>query len=148
MAGKATATMPLSKAKVARGIVIVLLALLYLVAGRAHVIDPAPFLMITPNWVPFPQAVIYWTGLAEIAGACALAQPFGPRLRQAAAIGLSVYALCVWPANVQHLLLDLAREDGGWGLAYHVPRLAFQPVLIWAPLWASRLISWPFSRPE
>lgn len=143
---RVTRGLRLTSGKITRGIVIVLLAMLYLVAGRAHVIDPAPFLVITPAWVPFPQAVIYWTGLAEIAGACALAQPFGPRLRQAAAIGLSAYALCVWPANFNHLLLDLAREDGGWGLGYHVPRLAFQPVLIWAPLWASRLVTWPFER--
>lgn len=127
-----------------RAITIILLTLLYLAAGRAHLVNPANFLVITPDWVPYPAAVIYWTGIAEIAGAFALLQPFGKRLRQAAAIGLSAYALCVWPANFNHFLIDMARADGGWGLAYHIPRLAFQPMLIWAPLWAARVIDWPF----
>ncbi len=138
----------MSRHKAARGILIILLAALYLAAGRAHIMDPAPFMRITPSWVPFPEAVIYWTGWAEIAGAFALLQPFGPRLRQAAALGLAAYALCVWPANFNHYLIDLASEDGGWGHVYHIPRLAFQPVLIWAPLWASQLITWPFVRPK
>lgn len=133
--------------KLARALMIALLAALYLVAGRAHILDPAPFLMITPGWVPYPAAVIYWTGWAEIAGAFALLQPFGAGLRKAAAIGLAAYALCVWPANFNHYLIDLGRENGGWGDAYHIPRLAFQPILIWAPLWASRLVEWPFARP-
>ncbi len=134
--------------KSARAALIILLAALYLVAGRAHILDPAPFLTITPGWVPWPAAVVYWTGIAEIAGACALLQPFGQRLRQAAAIGLAAYALCVWPANFNHFVIDLSRESGGWGLGYHIPRLAFQPVLIWAPLWASRILAWPFARPK
>ncbi len=134
--------------KAVRAIVIILLAALYLVAGRAHIVDPEPFLTITPDWVPYPEAVIYWTGLAEIAGAFALLQPFGKRLRQAGAIGLSAYALFVWPANFNHLLIDLTREDGGFGLAYHIPRLVFQPVLIWAPLWVSGCLGWPFAKRE
>ena len=132
----------------ARAIIIVLLAVLYLVAGRAHILDPAPFLAITPGWVPYPEAVVYWTGIAEIAGAFALLQPFGKRLRQAAGVGLAAYALCVWPANFNHFIIDLSRESGGWGLGYHIPRLAFQPVLICAPLWASQLVQWPFGKPK
>jgi len=32
----------------------------------------------------------------------------------------------------------------GWG--YHAPRLLFQPVLIWAALYASEVAGWPFAR--
>ena len=61
-----------------------------------------------------------------------------PALRRAGGIGLALYALCVWPANVNHMLIDLARTDGGGlPLAYHLPRLAAQPLLIWAALWAA-----------
>ncbi|WP_236781575.1 DoxX family protein [Aurantiacibacter gangjinensis] len=123
-----------------------LVCVLYLVAGRAHIVNPEPFLTITPNWVAVPDGVIFWTGIAEILGAIALLQPFSLRLRKAAAIGLALYALCVWPANFNHMLIDMARDDGGWGLAYHVPRLMAQPVLIWATLWAGELIRWPFGR--
>ena len=49
-------------------------------------------------------------------------------------------------ANVQHMLNDMALTDGGLGLAYHGPRLAFQPVLIWLALWAGEATDWPLAR--
>ena len=137
--------------RVIRPLVRWLLGALYLVAGWAHLTTPDPFLSITPGWVPYPDQVIYLTGLAEVAGAIALLQPFGPLLRRAGGVGLAAYALCVWPANFNHLLLDLARPGpetfGGWGLAYHLPRLAAQPMLIWAALWAGGVTSWPMRQP-
>ena len=65
----------------------VLLAVFYAYAGYAHIANPAPFLAITPDWVPAPEAVIYWTGIAEIAGAIALIQPFSKPLRKAGGFG-------------------------------------------------------------
>ena len=137
-----------------RAIVRWALAALYLVAAYFHLATPAPFVAITPGFVPYPEQVVFWTGMAEAAGAFALVQPYGHRLRQAGAIGLALYALCVWPANFNHALIDLAGSGseggggsgGGLGPAYHLPRLAFQPVLIWAPLWAADLVRWPFRR--
>jgi uncharacterized membrane protein len=116
------------------------LALFYAVAGVLHLVLPHPFVSIVPGWVPAPELIVALTGLAEIAGAVGLLQPRSPILRRAAGWGLAAYALCVWPANVQHMLLDLARPDRGLGLAYHIPRLAAQPALIWLALWASGAI--------
>jgi uncharacterized membrane protein len=113
------------------------LGLLYAAAGVLHLALPAPFVSIVPPWVPVPALVVQLTGIAELAGAAGLLQPWSPALRRAAGWGLAAYALCVWPANFQHFLLDRARPGHGLGLAYHLPRLAFQPVLIWAALWAS-----------
>lgn len=115
-----------------------LLALFYGLAGYIHIAKPAPFLQIMPGAVPFPEAVVLWTGIAELAGAAGLLQPFSPQLRRAAGIGLALYALCVWPANINHMLIDMAKPDGGLGLAYHVPRMFAQPVIIWLALWVSR----------
>ena len=129
-----------------RTIVRWVLAILYLAAGILHLAKPAPFLTIMPDWVPYPAAVIALTGLAEIAGALALAQPFGERLRQAGAIGLALYAVCVFPANINHFALDMGRADHGLGLAYHIPRMALQPVLVWLALWAGGVTDWPFRR--
>ena len=123
------------------------LAALYAVAAVAHLVAPAPFVGIVPGWVPWPGAVVALTGVAEGLGAMALAQPWSARLRRAGAVGLALYALCVWPANVNHLLIDLARTDGGGlPLAYHLPRLIAQPLLIWAALWAGEVLDWPFRR--
>ena len=116
----------------------------YLAAGVLHIAVPAPFLGIMPRFVPLPETVVFWTGVAEILGAIGLAQGTSPGLRRAAAIGLALYALCVWPANIQHMIDDLG-GSGGLGPAYHIPRMIAQPIVIWAALWAGRVIDWPFT---
>ncbi|WP_271078587.1 DoxX family protein [Aurantiacibacter sp. MUD61] len=122
----------------------ILLAVFYAYAGYRHIVNPEPFLLITPDWVPRPEAVVLGTGIAEIAGALALLQPWSQPLRITGGIGLALYALCVWPANLNHMMMDLARPDGGWGLAYHIPRMMAQPLIIWLALWVSEAVDWPF----
>lgn len=117
-----------------------LLAAAFGYAGYAHITTPGPFLAITPGWVPFPGQVVFWTGIAEIAGALGL---LVPPFRTAAAWGLAVYTVCVYPANINHALMDLT-GGGGLGAAYHVPRLLFQPVIVWWCLFAGGIVRWPF----
>lgn len=126
----------------ARLIVRWLLALFYLVAGVAHLRSPGGFLAITPGWVPYPEGVVALTGIAEILGAIGL---MVPRLRYAAAIGLAAYAVCVYPANINHAVNDIA--IGGTSLSwwYHGPRLLLQPLFVWLALWAGHVIDWPFT---
>ncbi len=123
-----------------------LLALFYAAAGVFHLVLPAPFIGITPHWVQAPGLVVALTGIAEIVGATGLIQPWSKELRRAAGWGLAAYALCVWPANFNHMMLDLAKADGGAGLGYHIPRLAAQPVVIWLALWAGGVTDWPWKR--
>ena len=124
-----------------RDVLRLVLALIYLIAGVAHIVSPAGFLRITPGWVPAPDLVVLFTGLCEILGAVALA--FVPVLRRAAGIGLALYAICVLPANINHALNDIA--IGGVQLSwwYHGPRLLFQPVAVWWALWAGGVTDWP-----
>ena len=117
-----------------------LLAAFYALAGVIHLARPAPFLTIMPAFVPAPEAVVLWTGVAEILGAIGLVQPVSKPLRRAAGWGLALYALCVWPANINHFMLDMARPDGGLGLAYHVPRMIAQPVVIGLALWVGECL--------
>lgn len=120
-----------------------LLAAFYFLAGVAHLRSPAGFLTITPAWVPFPEAVVAFTGIAELAGAIGL---LIPRFRRAAAIGLAAYAVCVYPANINHAINNLAiggQEMSWW---YHGPRLAFQPVFVWLALWVGQVFDWPFGK--
>lgn len=117
----------------------IILGAFYGYAGYLHIVRPEPFLAITPDVVPYPEAVVLWTGIAEIAGAIGLLQPFSAQLRRAAGIGLALYALCVWPANINHFVMDMASADGGLGLAYHVPRMIAQPLLIIWALWAGEV---------
>ena len=120
-----------------------LLALIYFAAGVIHIRSPGGFVAITPDWVPSPHAVVFWTGVAEIAGAIGL---MVPRLRRAAGIGLALYALCVWPANFNHALNDIAIGGNRLPWAYHGPRLMLQPLIIWWALWAGGVTDWPFRK--
>lgn len=122
------------------------LALFYAAAGVLHIVKPRPFLGITPDWVPAPELIVLFTGLAELAGAFGLLQPWSPGLRRAAGWGLAAYAFCVWPANFNHMLIDLAKPDHGLGLGYHIPRLAAQPLLIWLALWVAQATDWPWNK--
>jgi uncharacterized membrane protein len=119
-----------------RGAVRALLALFYATAGLFHLFLPEPFVGITPLWVPAPDTVVALTGVAELAGAAGLVQWQSMPLRRAAGWSLALYALCVWPANFNHMMQDYAKPDGGLGLGYHLARLAAQPFLIWLTLWS------------
>ncbi len=119
------------------------LAAVFGAAGVLHLLFPEPFIDITPEWVPMKATVVALTGAAEIAGAIGL---MVPRLRRAAGIGLALYAVCVFPANLHHMHIDLDRARPLLGWAYHGPRLLLQPVIVWACLWAAGVIDWPFRR--
>ena len=118
------------------------LAAAFFIAGVAHLRSPEPFLAITPEWVPMPRAIILFTGVCEILGAIGL---LIPRLRRFAGIMLALYAVCVFPANIHHAIEGIAIGGTALGWGYHLPRLAFQPVIVWLALFAGGVIDWPFA---
>jgi uncharacterized membrane protein len=127
----------------ARVALLLLLAAVYVPFGIFHLVSPDSLLPIMPPAVPFPRAVILFTGACEIAGGIGLLLA---RTRRAAAILLSIYAVCVWPANIWQAVAHIHTPpipDSWW---YHGPRLAFQLVFIWWPLFAVELIDWPFAK--
>jgi uncharacterized membrane protein len=119
------------------------LGVVYLVAGVAHLIFPDPFVRIVPPFVPWPDAVVAVTGMAEVLGAIALQVPW---LRKVAGSALALYTLCVWPANFWHAIqgIEIGFLSTSWW--YHGPRLALQPVLIWLALYAGGIL--PRQRPD
>ena len=110
-----------------------LLAVFYALAGVGHLYFTAAMVRIVPVWVPQPRLVVIATGVCELVGAAAL---MTDRWRRAAGWALGAYALCVWPANVQHAVQELS-SGTGLPIWYHAPRLALQPLIIWWALWAS-----------
>ena len=119
----------------------IVLIVFYGVAGVVHLAAPDKFLTIMPDFVPWPRAVVLVTGLCELAGVLGL---LIPSLRKAAAIGLALYAVCVFPANIKHALmsLDVPGLPSSWW--YHGPRLLAQPVIVWAALFCADVVRWPF----
>ena len=122
-----------------------LLIAAYLAAGALHLLRPGVFLTIMPPWVPFPREVVLFTGACEVLGAVGLALP---PLRRFAGLMLALYAVCVYPANIQHALLHLDAHGLPTPLWYHLPRLLLQPVIVWWALWAGEVVDWPFRRAE
>jgi uncharacterized membrane protein len=57
----------------------------------------ADLVAMVPPWVPRPELVVFLTGLLELAGAVGL---LVPRTRRAAAVGLILFLVAVFPANV------------------------------------------------
>ena len=129
-----------------RGILRWALAIFYAAAGYAHIANPEPFLSIMPGAIPAAEAIVFLTGVAEILGAIALVQPWSDNMRKAGGIGLALYAVCVFPANINHFAMDMAREDAGLGLSYHLPRMVAQPIIVWLALWVGGVTDWPRRR--
>ena len=110
-----------------------LLVAFYALAGFGHLYFTQAMVRIVPAWVPQPRAVVLATGVCELVGAAALVSV---GWRRAAGWALAAYALCVWPANIRHAVIDLSNGTG-LPIWYHAPRLALQPFIIWWALWAS-----------
>jgi len=118
-----------------------LLAAAFALVGVVHLKSPDSFMPIMPGWVPWPREVVLGTGVCELMGAAGL---LVPRLRWVAGVMLAAYAVCVFPANIKHALDHVAVGGVVLGLWYHVPRLLFQPVIVWWALFAGCVIDWPF----
>ncbi len=106
----------------------VLLPLLFLVAGVAHLRAPEPFLQIMPPMLPFPRFLVALSGACEIAGGAGL---LFPRTRRWAAWGLVALLIAVFPANIYCALHGLqlnGAEVPRWMLW---ARLPLQLPLIW-----------------
>ena len=116
-----------------RSVGLLLLALFWIVAGLNHFRDPAFYLRIMPPWLPAHEALVAWSGVAEVAGGIAVVIP---RLRVLAGWGLIVLLVAIYPANVEMALHPERFPDiPTWAL---YARLPFQFVFaIWA-WWATR----------
>jgi uncharacterized membrane protein len=75
----------------------VVVAALFIAAGANHFLSPSPYVAIVPPWLPFPAALVYLSGAAEIAGGVALLFRATRRIAGIWLIGLLV---AVFPANV------------------------------------------------
>lgn len=126
-------TLSVTKAGAGRLIACWIIGPVYAAFGVFHLMAVQSFLPIMPPWVPYPALVIQLTGLAEIAGGIGLL--ISP-LRRWAGLGLALYAIGVFPANLHHAFGGVHVPGLPDSLWYHAPRLAMQPVLVALALWA------------
>ncbi len=97
----------------------------FTVAGTLHFLYPKTYLAIMPPYIPYPLAMVYLSGAAEIAGGLGL---LIRRTRRPAAWGLALLLVAVFPANV-HMALNHIPPTAPPALLWG--RLLLQPLLIW-----------------
>lgn len=111
-----------------------LLALFFIGAGANHFLSPEIYLSMMPPWLPAHLLMNQISGAAEIAGGIGI---LIPKTRKAAAIGLILLLIAIFPANL-HVALN------GWPEA-NIPhwiliaRLPLQLLLIAWVIWSSDL---------
>lgn len=101
-------------------------AALYIGAGVLHFARPQVYLGIMPAWVPWPEAAVSGSGIAEIALGTAL---LFDRTRRMAAFGIILLLIAVFPANIE-MAKDWRTENGS-GEWLAIFRLPLQAMLIW-----------------
>jgi|AntRauTorckE6833_2_1112554.scaffolds.fasta_scaffold10600_3 uncharacterized membrane protein len=74
-----------------------LLAVFFILAGINHFISPEVYLSMMPPWLPAQELLNAISGAAEIAGGIGI---LIPRTRKAAAIGLILLMIAIFPANI------------------------------------------------
>ncbi len=97
-----------------------LISLLFIAGGVNHFRSPALYAEIMPPYLPFPLALVYLSGLAEIAGGVGVLHP---KTRRAAGWGLLALLLAIFPANLYMATSKIVPGD------YQIP-----DALLWARL--------------
>lgn len=109
-----------------------LLAAFMTLAGLNHFLSPALYVGMMPEVLPAPLALVYVSGIAEMAGGLGL---LPRRTRKLAAWGLIALFVAVFPANVNMALNGLPLGERAIPLWALWARLPLQIVLIaWAHL--------------
>jgi uncharacterized membrane protein len=99
----------------------------YVIAGGLHFVIPRTYRKIVPPWVPAPGAMVYASGVAEIAGGVGMMVPARRRL---AGCWLIATMAGVFPANV-HMAMNAEDYPAVPGGAVSLwARLPFQAVFV------------------
>jgi uncharacterized membrane protein len=107
---------------------LILIAIVFVVAGVLHLVRPGPYVRIVPRWLPAPATLVLVSGVCEIVGGIGVLPPV---TRVAAGWGLILLLVAVFPANVQ-MLLDAHSHHASrlWQGALAL-RLPLQAALVW-----------------
>lgn len=105
-----------------------LTAALFIVAGALHFVVPRFYLAIMPAYLPSPLALVYLSGAIEVLGGVGLL--FGVT-RTAAAVGLILLLVAVFPANVEMLRQAQMKGASTLFIVGCWLRLPLQALMVW-----------------
>lgn len=128
---------------IVRAILRVLFGAAFIFAGVSHFLQPAVWVPIVPPYLPFPLALVYISGAAEVALGALLMVPSMSRM---AAWGLIALLIAVFPANI-HMAMnpELFPQMSRGALLWRLP---IQGVLIAIAYWLTRRSTAPDPAPQ
>jgi len=101
------------------------LGIFFIVAGVNHFLSPGMYQTIMPPFLPWPMALIYISGVAEILGGAGV---LVPKARRIAGWGLIALLIAVFPANIY--AVHAMSASSALVRALLIVRLPLQAVLI------------------
>lgn len=113
----------------------VILAICIIVVGIVHFVVPDPFVKIVPDYFPHHLALVYISGFFEILGGIGI---LVPPVSQAAAWGLLLLFIAVFPANINMAINEIDLPGIPDSSALRWGRLPLQAVLIAWAWWYTR----------
>jgi uncharacterized membrane protein len=99
------------------------LGLLFLFTASGHFVQTAAMAQMLPPWVPAREALVYLTGVLEIAIGLAL---FSTRWRRAAAWAAAAVLVAFFPANIYAAFQQVPMGGHAWGPVYLLVRAPLQ----------------------
>ncbi len=103
--------------------------------GITHFANPAPFMAIMPPFIPFHLAMVYLSGVCEIALGLGLVPE---KTRVWASYGLIALYVAVFPANIYMAVAGISPTGEPIAPWIAWARLPFQPLLILLAWWVGR----------
>ncbi len=110
-----------------------LIAFLFCGMGLLHFLKPAPFIRVMPDYLPRPRAMVYISGVAELAGGIGILLP---AWQVVSAWGLLLLLLAVFPANIDMAGKAYGRYGFTWYTGLLAARLPLQFLLMYWVYWA------------
>ena len=118
-----------------KSIAAITLGLMYIVVGIKHFTDPEIFVAITPPFIYFREAAVYFTGLIEIVGGALL---LTNKYRKKGEALVIILLLLVFPANIYLVFSKEAQTVFQGTRADALIRIPFQIPLIFIAYWHSK----------
>ena len=118
-----------------KNITVYSISLLYLGVGFKHFTDIEFFLVIVPPYIPYPELMVYVSGLFEIVFGVLL---IPRKTRKYGALGLLILLIAVFPANIYLFTSEIAQNTFGISRYDALIRLPFQAPLILLAYWHSK----------
>ena len=119
----------------AQRIAVVVAAVFYIAAGSLHFSRPAPYLRITPSYIPWHPVMVRVVGAFEILGGLGLLLPATRRIAEWSLVALLI---AVFPANLYMAMHPVEAGAASIAPVLRWGRLPLQLVLIWWLVWCTR----------